>query len=132
MYGIYLRCDKCNTATIGGEEVTPRQQGVPTLKRSEGATLRARAAALGWKVPGGNEDFDLCPACCAKWHLVFSSPMDQGSTLKVHNLLGVPVQYELHIDGATSSGWELPHDAAVVVSVDGDAEYTLFASPSTS
>lgn len=35
MYGIYLKCEKCGK-TIGGEDVTPKQQGIPTLSRFDG------------------------------------------------------------------------------------------------
>ena len=60
MYGIYLECDKCGN-TIGGEEVTPRQQGVPTLTRHDGDRLRQLAADLGWTQPC--EHCDHCPQC---------------------------------------------------------------------
>lgn len=64
MYGIYLKCDQCG-ATIGGEDVTPKQQGIPTLNRREGAKLRELAAVLyGWSHP--ESDTDLCPQCVGK------------------------------------------------------------------
>jgi hypothetical protein len=60
MYGIYLKCERCQ-ATIGGEHVTPAQQGIPTLQRGEGRKLREEAAKRGWRfVP---PDSDYCPAC---------------------------------------------------------------------
>jgi hypothetical protein len=60
MYGIYLKCEHCGT-TIGGEDVTPKQQGIPTLTRWQGRELRERAAQRGWthEPPDG----DLCPEC---------------------------------------------------------------------
>lgn len=60
MYGIYLKCETCG-ATVGGEEVTPREQGVPTLTRWQGRELRDRAAQRGWT--HSRPDSDFCPAC---------------------------------------------------------------------
>lgn len=59
-YGIYLQCETCK-ATIGGEQVTPKQQGIPTLTRHESAILRKLAGDRGWLcLPG---DLDYCPDC---------------------------------------------------------------------
>jgi len=60
MYGIYLRCETCGK-TLGGEDVTPKQQGIPTLTRHEGAKLRELASVVGWTHTP--PDVDLCPAC---------------------------------------------------------------------
>lgn len=60
MYGIYLECEACK-ATIGGEEVTPSQQGMPTLDRHDGRILRQKASERGWKYLGGDQDY--CPEC---------------------------------------------------------------------
>ena len=60
MYGIYLKCEHCG-ATIGGEDVTPKQQGIPTLGRFEGAALRTLAAEHGWTHEA--QDVDYCPPC---------------------------------------------------------------------
>jgi len=60
MYGIYLKCEKCGK-TIGGEDVTPKQQGIPTLGRFEGRRLRELAAERGWTHHPPNDD--LCPEC---------------------------------------------------------------------
>lgn len=60
MYGIYLKCERCGK-TIGGEDVTPKQQGIPTLTRRQGSKLRALAADLGWTHLA--PDADLCPEC---------------------------------------------------------------------
>lgn len=69
MYGSYLKCETC-PATIGGEEVTPRQQGIPTLRHGDSATLRRLAGERGWTTQklGGYHynDNDWCPACSAK------------------------------------------------------------------
>jgi hypothetical protein len=62
MYGIYLKCESCGK-TIGGEEVTPRHRGAPTLGRFDGAKLRALAADRGWTHE--EPDSDFCPACSA-------------------------------------------------------------------
>lgn len=63
MYGIYLKCEHCGK-TIGGENVTPTQQGIPTLTRWQGRELRERAAQRGWthRPP----DSDLCTECSMK------------------------------------------------------------------
>lgn len=61
MYGIYLKCEGCG-ATIGGEDVTPKQQSIPTLTRFEGVRLRELAALRGW-VSVADADKDYCPVC---------------------------------------------------------------------
>lgn len=58
MYGIYLKCETCGK-TIGGEDVTPKQQGIPTLTRWEGKKLRELAAERGWT--SGESDTGYCP-----------------------------------------------------------------------
>lgn len=60
MYGIYLECERCGK-TIGGEDVTPKQQGIPTLTRWQGRELSALAADRGWAYQAPNAD--LCPEC---------------------------------------------------------------------
>jgi len=60
MYGIYLECERCG-ATLGGENVTPKQQGIRTLNRFEGAELRALAADRGWTHEPPDADF--CADC---------------------------------------------------------------------
>lgn len=60
MYGIYLKCERCGK-TIGGEDVTPKQQGIQTLKRWEGVRLRELAAERGWTHQP--PDADPCPEC---------------------------------------------------------------------
>lgn len=60
MYGIYLECDQCGK-TIGGEDVTPKMQGIPTLTRGQGRELRALAADRGWTHIAPEKD--LCPDC---------------------------------------------------------------------
>lgn len=63
MTGIYIKCEKC-AATLGGEQVTPRQQGMRPLRRGDDDKLRAAAAALGWSATGKwpQEVQDFCPA----------------------------------------------------------------------
>lgn len=58
MYGIYLKCEVCG-ATLGGEQVTPAEQGIPTLTHWQGRALREAAENRGWAfVP---PDGDYCP-----------------------------------------------------------------------
>jgi hypothetical protein len=58
--GIYLKCDNCG-ATIGGEQVTPKKQGIPPLNQWQGQTLRELASGLGWTQDAPDTDF--CPGC---------------------------------------------------------------------
>ena len=60
MHGIYLKCENCG-ATIGGEEVTPKQAGIPPLTWFERHKLRELAAERGWTHEP--PDSDYCPAC---------------------------------------------------------------------
>jgi hypothetical protein len=60
MYGIYLKCEQCGK-TIGGEEVTPKQQGIPPLTRWQRTELRLLAADRGWTHQP--RDYDFCPDC---------------------------------------------------------------------
>lgn len=62
MTGIHIKCEKCGK-TLGGEEVTPRQQGIRTLVRGDGYKLRELAAPLGWVHTPPNDD--LCPGCAS-------------------------------------------------------------------
>lgn len=65
MTGIYLRCDGCG-ATLGGEQVSPRPQG---LGWADEAALRARARELGWTGPlTRSSGTDLCPGCSELAH----------------------------------------------------------------
>lgn len=60
MYGVYLKCDNCGK-TIGGEDVTEKLQGIPTLTRFEGPKLRELAGIRGWA--HALPDTDTCPIC---------------------------------------------------------------------